>query len=210
MLHRLRSETIKSNVYYSIVNPNKDSIGNFKNLPDEIILEIIKYLNVPNLGQLELCSKYFWVIINYSKFNNINLFTEEKIKYCFKKNLEFAHLFEIIRRPTVDLENCVNEAFEWAAGNGHADIVKFLVNDPRINRAVELEAHRKAVIMGHYEVIPILLEKLINNRNVPPTPMIPRIIQDHTFCMKKKLISLWELDREEQLNWISLTSNNSV
>ena len=76
----------------------------------------------------------------------------------FRERSSFGH-FDVVKKllPRVDPSD-VNDAIRWASENGHFEVVRLLLSDPRVDPADDNnEAIRLASRNGHFEVVRLLL-----------------------------------------------------
>jgi hypothetical protein len=132
---------------------------NFEMISVEILLNIFKYL--PNWIKMCKLSKYYTNVVQNNK-NYISFIILQN--YNYKCNLRDAYnVYKCIQRNNykdclfVKAPKC-RQAFKTASQNGHVEVVKLLLLDPRINPAVNNEAFLFATWYGHTEIVRLLLQ----------------------------------------------------
>jgi len=133
---------------------------NFTNLPIELYPQIFTYCE-NDLTKIKSLSKQFTDTVNYNKDSIAFMILK---RYNFKPEvIENNKIFDtyITMRSNNWLEDPStdnNYAIRWASGNGHLEVVRLLLSDPRVDPSVNNNyAIRRASENGHTKIVRLLL-----------------------------------------------------
>jgi len=151
---------------YTLKNNQNELL--FLDLPPELILEILSYLDLNDIYNFSSTCKIVAQIIRYNKtFLQTKLLDLDTL---LEKNCIDAIRILINRNST--LSNDLNKILIWAAENGHIEMVKYLV-ELSLKRGVHPSIYNNYILKmtaenGHFEIVKILVE-LPLKRGIDPS-----------------------------------------